>query len=101
MLEFMALGVLEKTDAFVVKEISPKLVRDKVTIKGDYTNLSYKELLAPLAAMGRHDLVSVIEAKMDEYSSRETNWKARIRQFDEQHLQGNLVRLKKALGQVI
>ena len=48
MMELMVLGVLDKSGAFASKEISAELVMKKVTVKGDYTNLSYKELIAAL-----------------------------------------------------
>ena len=78
MMELMASGVLERSDAFPRKEVSEKDLIRKTKIKGEYTKLCYSELMAPLSSMGRHDLVRIIRKKISAYQNK--NWIRRIKQ---------------------
>jgi hypothetical protein len=100
MLELMALGVLDKTEAFEKKDISGELLKGKVKVKGASTELSYKELIVPLLEIGRSDLVEVIRQKIAEYHSG-GKWKERMKYFDGKHLSGSLLRLKKFMSAVL
>ncbi len=99
MLELMVLGALEKADAFNEKEITAELLMETVKLNGNYTQLSYRELMEPLSAMGREDLVRVIRKKIAAY--RKENWIGSLRQFDGEHLHGSLARIKRIVGQVL
>jgi hypothetical protein len=98
MLEFMVLGVLDKADAFTEKEIPAKLIEKKVKVKGGYTELSYKELIEPLAEMGRHDLVNAIRTKLDLYRKANGSWTEKVKNFDNQVLNGSISRLRKQVN---
>jgi hypothetical protein len=100
MLALLACGVLEKTGAFPIKNVSDELVNEAVHL-GANTIPLYDELLAPLAKKGRNDLVRAIEHKMDEFYQQQKNemWRKRtlepIAEFDRRHLKGNLKKLKQ------
>lgn len=96
MLELMVSGSLGKADAFDKKEITEELLMKHVKIKGRYTELSYKELMAPLSGIGRHDLVGVIKKKLTDY--KKENWIAKLRHFDSEHLNGSLVKMKRLIS---
>jgi hypothetical protein len=98
MLAFLALGVLDKTNAFpeddVSEELLSKISIKKPIVKNDYTvRDDYLELIPPLAEKGRHDLVRIIKRKL----ARRPGWKKRIKQFDGKYLNGNLVRFKRSV----
>jgi hypothetical protein len=99
MLALLACGVLEKTGAFPIKNVSDELVNEAVHL-GANTIPLYDELLAPLAKKGRNDLVHAIEHKKDEFyqQQKKEKWKKRtiepIAEFDKKHLKGNLKKLK-------
>jgi hypothetical protein len=96
MLALLGLGVLEKTKAFPVTDVSEELIRSAVRL-GETTYPLYKELLLPLAQQGRLDLARAIKRKMAVYLDREPGWKGRIKRFDKRHLNGNLTRFKKSV----
>lgn len=79
MMELMVLGALEKAVTFPRKEVSEKDLIEHAKIKGEYTMSCYDELVAPLSAMGRHDLVRVIRKKITGY--RRMNWMKRAKQL--------------------
>lgn len=98
MLALLALGVLDKTNAFpeddVSEELLSKISIKKPIVKNDYTvRDDYLELIPPLAEKGRHDLVRIIKRKL----ARRPGWKKRIKQFDGKSLNGNLVRFKRSV----
>lgn len=92
MLTLLTLGVLDQTCAFPEQEVSEELVRRKAKIHDDYVESCYPELIDPLKAMGRHDLVRAIEYRIAKYHDREPGLKASIKRFDRRHLDGNLRR---------
>jgi hypothetical protein len=64
MLGLLAIGALDKTAAFVEDDVSPEFLSDfSITIR--HREPFYRELIEPLRALGRDDLVRVIEEKMD------------------------------------
>jgi hypothetical protein len=100
MLELVALGALGRTRAFPEQDISPDSVMRYVNIKPYarvFKNPIYEELLEPLSAIGRHDLVRVLEAKL--YPERTSQWKKRILEFDRRYLDGSLTRIKDLIFQ--
>ena len=65
MLGFVGLGVLDKTRAFVENDVTTDMLLPfKITIR--HRPPFYQELLAPLQARGRDDLVTLIEQKLSE-----------------------------------
>ena len=70
MLELLAAGALEKTDAFPRKTISATEVREMATISNPFNEHFYMELLKPLRAMGREDLVKAIDANLKIYRNK-------------------------------
>lgn len=97
MLALTALGVLERTRAFPEQDVSPELLMKSVDMtKSGYDvfmKLQYEELLGPLSAVGRHDLVRVIERKLSHQTA--SPWKEKMRQFDRKYLGNNLTKLKR------
>ena len=65
MLGLLCLGVLDKTSAFVENDVTPDMLSPfKITIR--HRPPFYRELLEPLQARGRDDLVDIILRKFDE-----------------------------------
>ena len=65
MLGLLAIGALDKTAAFVENDVSPDLLSNfSITIR--HREPFYHELLEPLKACGREDLVRVINNKLSE-----------------------------------
>ncbi len=60
-LELLALGVLDETQAFSPSEISEEQLWANVFMDDPHSVSYYRELIAPLEAKGRHDLVHVIK----------------------------------------
>ena len=64
MLGLLAIGALDETAAFVEDDVSPELLSNfSITIR--HREPFYLELIEPLSALGRNDLVRVIKEKMD------------------------------------
>lgn len=101
MLELMVSGVLDRSEAFSRKDITEELVMRKTKISGDYTELSYKELIGPLSAIGRHDLVRAVKKKLARYAKEQRGWKARLKRFDDERLNGRIVKMKRMLGRAL
>jgi hypothetical protein len=71
MTALLALGMLDKTHAFPRDDVSEEMLA-KVLIKNPpYSKFCYQELIAPLAARGRDDLVRGIERLIDRYHTRQ------------------------------
>lgn len=65
MLGLVGLGVLDKTRAFVENDVTPDMLSPfKITIR--HRPPFYRELLEPLRARGRDDLVNLIKRKLTE-----------------------------------
>jgi hypothetical protein len=99
MLALLALGVLNRTRAFPKQDVSEKSLRS-IQRLNKTTFPFYGELIAPLRERGRHDLVDAIECKIAEYQKHQklASRNARIRQFDQRYLNGNLVRFKRSFS---
>jgi len=61
----------------------------------------YLELLEPLALAGRHDLVRAIRRRKTEFLTRRSlmRWKDRIRRFDHEYLNDEMVKIKRLVLQ--
>ncbi len=61
--ELLALGVLDKTKAFVENDVTAEeLLKYSITIRG--REIFYQDMLKPLAKIGRNDLVQAIETQL-------------------------------------
>jgi hypothetical protein len=91
MTALLALGMLDKTRAFPKVDVSKELLLANVYIKNPpYAEFCYRELMAPLAAKGRHDLVRAIERIVARYHTQE-----RLKQIERKFFKGNLLKLYK------
>jgi hypothetical protein len=101
MVELVAVGKLSQTQAFPVNDVSPEML-EKVYIRGPGHAAIYRDMLEPLGAQGRHDLVQVIEIKLAEYEKlqawkEERDWRGVIRRFDRNYLGSNVIRFRNLL----
>jgi hypothetical protein len=61
--ELLSLGLLHKTRAFVEDDVTPQdLLKYDITIRG--RDIFYRDLISPLLARGRKDLVEAIQTKL-------------------------------------
>lgn len=65
-----------------------------------YAKVCYGELIAPLAAKGRHDLVRGIERLLARYDTEERlkQREERLKQLDQKFLKGNALKFYKAVS---
>jgi hypothetical protein len=92
----LALDVLDKTNAFIMNDISEEIFLSALRLKEE--NYYYhQELLNPLTEKGRCDLTHIIEKKIADYHkcTKRQMWKQRIEQFDSKYLNNSLLGLKK------
>jgi hypothetical protein len=86
MLELMALGVLDQTQAFP-HDVSAELILSKINLVPVlFHKLCYQELIDPLAARGRNDLVDVIEYKITKLDEAMGSWQAKIKRLAPKYL---------------
>ncbi len=90
MLELLALGVLERTSLFGAHDVLPEMLKD-LHLTERYQDAWYSELVLPLSALGRLDLVNVIQRKRAELRKRlawqeERDWKGAVKRFDRRWL---------------
>ena len=99
MLSLLALGVLEKTHAFPVNDVSEEQVMAGLKITNPYRLATYQDLLAPLEAKGRFDLTRAIRLKILNYHQNQRKIKIikALKGFDKKYLGGNVRKLKKSL----
>ena len=106
-LGLLALGVLDKTRAFPLNDLSADLIT-QFQIDEDKMQF-YLELLQPLANIGRDDLVQAIEHIRKKLKKRESKLrkkvrqyklgvKSKVKQFDSEYLNGHLIKLKRSLS---
>jgi hypothetical protein len=95
MLGLAALGVLERTTAFPAGVLTPELVVSRATCPS-HLESSYKELLAPLAAQGRHDLAAAVSHLLRDCRG-EFGFRGAFRRIDRQVLAGRLRAVKQAV----
>ena len=99
MLEFLAVGALDRVSAFQANDVSPELVLSAVRLDPIDAPF-YQELLGPLSERGRNDLVAAIKSKLSHYQRVEKvrRLKERVKQMDRKYFQGRLVGLKRSLS---
>ena len=97
MLGLLAVGALNKTDAFPVKDVSCELVQ---ACSNKLHNLSllkpvYQEIIPELERQNRHDLAAAVRKMLD--PPKKHVWKKKIAQFDKKFLNSELANLKKSI----
>jgi hypothetical protein len=97
MLGLLALGVLHKTDAFPLKDVTADLVTRKANIETHfaYCKPVYEELIPDLLEKNRDDLVKVIRQKISPTKTQQL--KTRLLQLDKKYFHSSLVHLKRAM----
>jgi hypothetical protein len=101
MLEFLAVGGLNRASAFLATDVSRELLEEVLTIeKLKECVTEYSELIDPLVARGRPDLAKVIQdrfGQLDKYLAwqGERDWKGAVKRFDRRYLNSSLFRLYK------
>jgi hypothetical protein len=93
MTALIALGILPKTKVFPQSDLSEELLVKAARISDSYEESCYQELIEPLSARGRYDLVRGIKRIIDRYHERDI--KGIIKQFDRKVFQGNLATLSQ------
>lgn len=93
MITLLALGKLDQTGVFPKVDLSEELLMRKVYVETPYKAACYRDLIVPLAAQGRHDLVRGIQRII---ARGEAEWWKRVpKQLDRRFFNGNLLKLYK------
>lgn len=95
MTALIALNVLDKTNIFPQSDVSEELLVKVARISDSYEESCYAELIEPLAARGRYDLVRGIKRIIARY--HEKDFKGIFKKIDRQFFQSNLTVLGKNL----
>jgi hypothetical protein len=99
MLELLAVGKLARTPAFQADNVSPDLLEACLSIDSlRSVTPEYAELMPALEALGRMDLVAVIQDKLaglrqQQAREEERDWKGHIKRLDRRYFGANLFRL--------
>ena len=99
-LALLALDLLDKTKAFPLDDLTEKQV-EAITLGSDAeqnwtAHHEYLELIEPLRAKGRNDLVRAINNVFKRYPLHpELDWKMKVKRFDNRYLNGSLLRVKR------
>ncbi len=102
MIELLVIGRLGEARHFPRHVVEPAMIAplhlNEYVIE-DY----WKELVPPLAAIGRSDLVEAIRAKMEQAGRQrlwasDAGWKGRLRRFDRRFLGGRLMAARRQLS---
>jgi hypothetical protein len=100
MLELLAAGVLHKTEAFSIHDVTPDMI-SRLKIKkpefGYSVDDDYLELIGPLERIGRQDLSTAILEMIDRSFYPQKNLKQKIRRLDAKYLDGCIARIKKKI----
>ncbi|MEM8832596.1 MAG: hypothetical protein AAGE96_25145 [Cyanobacteria bacterium P01_G01_bin.19] len=95
MTAFLALGLLEQISTFKEHDVSKEQLVDVCYLSDSYEENCYRELIEPLTAIGRHDLVEGIEQIIRRY--HEQDLKGLVKRLDRILFDGNLLSLGKRL----
>jgi hypothetical protein len=95
MLEFVAVGKLDSSP-FRGYDVSAGLVRS-THVTNDYSESPWRQLIAPLMAVGRADLAQAVQTILGEYRGRKriAAAKERAKEFDSRYFGGLAVRLNR------
>ncbi|MGL5879662.1 MAG: hypothetical protein ACRC2V_18055, partial [Xenococcaceae cyanobacterium] len=88
-----ALGILERFNIFPDIELTEQLIYERAKIIDTYEESCYAELIEPLKAQGRHDLVKGINRAIERFHEKDI--KGTIKRFDRTFLKGNLAKFGK------
>ena len=89
MTALLALGILDRAETFVEKDVSKELLVNNCYLSDSYGEKCYLELIEPLSQLGRQDLIDGIRQISKRYHERD--FKGRIRKLDRNLLGGNLL----------
>jgi hypothetical protein len=96
MLTLLTLGVLDRTDAFQVTDISAELLmRALKTIPDPVIKEHYDLLLVALREEKRSDLADAIDMMITSYNRKA--WRRKLTAFDQKHFGGQLRRFKRTI----
>jgi hypothetical protein len=95
MLALLAVGVLGRSRAFPVNDITEDIVRKTIQLHYS-TNMFYAELINPLSEAGRRDLACVIEEELSKYAEAQKKMlmRQKIAEFDCRHLGSSLRKVR-------
>ena len=98
MLELLVIGKLEKTLAFSIKNVSKEMLRP-IFFRNEAIDSYYLELVNPLTAINRLDLVEVIKEKSAHFHKHldwieERDWKGIVKRFDRRYLGGKVTKFR-------
>lgn len=101
MLELLALDRLDEAPTFPYQNVLPEMLHD-VAITESYQDAWYEELIHPLAAQHRPDLLEVIREKRQEFQEvlaweEERDWKGAVKKLDRRWLGSSLYRTYSAI----
>jgi len=97
-LALLALGVLDRTDAFPKEEITPEQLKSVANVTMTSRAFQYGNLIGPLREIGRDDLAQVLESKLERYYDIEPGWKGRVKRFDRKYLGKSLTRFRRRVS---
>jgi hypothetical protein len=92
LLALLALGALERAITFPPIDLSEELVMTTVELHGRNAHV-YRELVAPLQEIGRHDLARSIQHKLDRYLA--ARWRRSLASLERHYLDGRLRRIRR------
>ena len=97
MLGLVAVGALNKTDAFPAKDVSCELVQASSNKLNKLPILKpmYQEIIPELERQNRHDLAAAVRKMLG--PPQKHLWKKKIAQFDKKFLNSQLANLKKSI----
>ncbi|MEL7010906.1 MAG: hypothetical protein AAGM29_20240 [Cyanobacteria bacterium J06588_4] len=95
MTAFLSLNMLERIATFKEKDVSKAKLVNTCYLSDSYEVNCYRELIQPLKAIGRYDLVEGIEQIIDRYYEKDL--KGTIKRLDRIFFNGNLTDLGKKL----
>ncbi|GAB4548798.1 MAG: hypothetical protein Tsb0014_43480 [Pleurocapsa sp.] len=95
MTAFLSLGLLERITTFAQKDVSQEKLLNTCYLSDSYEENCYRELIEPLASIGRHDLIDGIEQIIRRYHQRDL--KGIVKRIDKAFFNSNLLQIGKKL----
>jgi hypothetical protein len=101
MTELLVVGKLASSRAFAIHDVSRDLL-NTIQISNELVDSFYCDLIEPLKAMSRPDLVEVIQAKSRQFRKhlaweQEQDWKGGVKRFDRRFLGSGVYKSYKAV----
>lgn len=93
-LELLALGALDRADAFPGKDLPVEAVRE-VYMHDAYVASCYRDLVGPLGATGHHHLQRAVEDALTRFDG-ESGFRGRLKRADRAYLNGAVRALRQA-----